>query len=115
MSGGTIKPFRSIQTQDRVLNMVQDNIAAIISTLNLNPLIFGKTVKQVKFAAGDNTVSHGLGRNFVSCLVAIPTTAAFSGTFGSGVGLSVSAMQTDPSRWIVINATAACVADLYVY
>ena len=60
-------------------------------------------------------ISHGLGRNYVGCLVSLPTTSAFSGTFGSGVGLFIESVQPDRSKFVVINAIQPCVADLFVY
>lgn len=110
-----ISPFRKIQTTDKELNLLQDHIKETFDAITRNPWLSGKQIKQVAFAVGDNKVMHGLGRNYVGCYVAIPTSTAFSGTFGSGIGLFVEPTQDNPAQWIVINAIQPCVADLWVF
>jgi len=55
------KPTR-INSSDRVLNMIQSNLANTIDQVVSNPLISGSFVNSVSLVSGLNTVNHKLGR-----------------------------------------------------
>ena len=100
-----IKPFRKIQTTDKDMNLLQDQLKEILDALLKNPIAGSNTVPSVKLAAGDNLVPHGLGRNWVSCFAALPSAVA---------SLSLSAVQKDRTQWVNVTASAPCVATFLV-
>jgi hypothetical protein len=129
-----LKPFRRIQTTDKDLNLIQDYLQDIFKSLNANPWLFGKPISRVALGAGTNLVQHGLGRNFVSCFMGIPSTVT-PGTFGSDIGtfgsnpapfgtpgetfsgasFALSQTQPDRSNYVAVVASAPVVVDLFVF
>lgn len=60
------KVFRKLNSKDRDLNLVQDNIDDAISDLANNPFITGVLLKEVELIAGqDNIISHKLGKKLI--------------------------------------------------
>ena len=55
--------FSKVQSQDRVLNQIQNNIQDALTPLFNNPVIgAGGNIVTQTLAVGSNTVNHGLGR-----------------------------------------------------
>lgn len=54
--------FRKIQSQDRVLNMMQDWLLTVINPLLGNEIIGGQILTKIALVSGSNNVNHGLGR-----------------------------------------------------
>jgi hypothetical protein len=100
-----IAKFQRIQTSDTELNLLQNRLAETLDALTSNDLVGGQLIRSTALKAGSNQISHGLGRNYVSFL---------SGNFTSPASLTAGASR-DPSKFINLIATAACVVDLYVY
>ncbi len=100
-----LKPFRKVQTTDKDLNLVQDSIKEFLDALLKNPLLGANVVRGIQLATGDNLVAHGLGRNWVSAFLSLPS---------AGATLSLTATQTDRSQWVNVTASAPCAADLLV-
>lgn len=99
-----MKRFRKVQTSDRDLNLVQDNVKASLDSLATIPLLGGKLLSQCTLATGSNNVPHGLGRNYVSALCGLPS-----------AGSLTTATSPDRSKWITVIASAPCTADLFVW
>jgi len=104
-----LRPLRTIQTSDQTLNLIQDAISETLEPIARHVMLNGMLIKQVNIVAGVNTVNHGLGRNYVSW---------FAGRFSSKDNLAaISLWETaspDATKFLVLNASAPCVADLLV-
>lgn len=51
-----------VQTQDRNVNQLQQNVTQAVNPVLKNPIVFGTILTNVQLTAGTNTISHGLGR-----------------------------------------------------
>ena len=64
----TPKKTGRINSADRVLNMIQDNVTAVLDPLASVPIVNGQVVT-ASLVAGDNKVPHGLGRRWIGWMV----------------------------------------------
>ncbi len=99
-----LRPFRRIQTSDKELNQVQDHLRGSLDPLMQAPFAQARLLKAVPLAAGTNTVSHGLGRPYLSVFPGIPSAA-------STLTLAAS---PDASKVLSVVASAPCIVDLAV-
>jgi hypothetical protein len=96
-----------VQTPDRNLNKIQDNIKLALSPLTGNKLFFGNLLTNVSLASGANSINHGLGY-------------PLSGWYMTRIRASASFYDTQdsnptPSTTLQIVASAAAVVDLWVF
>ena len=96
--------FRKIHSTADELNEVQDNLKAAIDPLSKHVLLNGNLLRQVSLTTGQNRVSHGLGRRFLSWVALNP----------SAVASLTAATSEDPSTFLAITASAPVVCDLLV-
>jgi hypothetical protein len=68
MAAVTPKKTGRINSADRVLNMIQDNVTAVLDPLAAVPIVNGNLVTAT-LKAGDNAVPHLLGRAWRGWLV----------------------------------------------
>lgn len=55
--------FKTINTDDKDLQFIQDNVAASILPLESQPMVGGVVLKNISLVAGqDNIIQHTLGR-----------------------------------------------------
>jgi len=54
-----------VQSEDRVLNMVQDNISKVLNPVLKNPILDGQILTKISLVVGLNVIPHGLGRTLV--------------------------------------------------
>ncbi len=104
-----IRPFRTVQTPDRVLNLIQDSLGETLDSITRNVVLNGQFIKQAAFVAGANTVSHGLGRNYLSFFL-----GGFTNKNNLAAASIYATLSPDPTKWIVLNASAPCTCDLLV-
>lgn len=100
-----IKRFRKVKTSTPELGEVQDNIADVLNALLNLPLLNHVFLQQRAFLTGSNLISHGLGRNYRSCLFGPPSSAC---------SFTLSA-SPDPSKFVNVVASAPCSADVVVF
>jgi hypothetical protein len=100
-----LKQFSPIKTTDQDLNLIQEAIREPLNTLIKNPLNGVKWMANISLKAGNNLVVHGLGRNYLSFWIGNQT-AASSITAGT---------SPDPSKYLMLGATASCKADIFVF
>ena len=98
------RPLRKIKVSSHELNQVQDAIRETLLPITVNPILNGKLVQHVPLGVGQNTISHGLGRNFITW---------FAGNFSATCAV-YNLASPDVSKYIVVNASAVCVADFLV-
>jgi hypothetical protein len=102
----SFKAFRRIPTTDRDLNLLQSHIADALRSMTDTP----RLLQAVQLTAGDNLVSHGLGRNYVSWWAANCDTNATIKPVVVANGAPV-----DRSKFLGINASVPTTLDLLVF
>lgn len=95
--------FRVLDTPDRNLQRVQNQLLPPLTALLRNPLLDGYILKDVAIAATSTGVSHGLGRNPLGWIVISNDTLA--------------TVREDSRTTTTLNltASAACTVDLWVF
>lgn len=98
-------PF--IQTQDRILNQIQNNISNPVNQLTSNPLTNGSILSSVTLTAGPNSINHLLGRTLIGWTI-VRLRAASS---------IYDTQDTNPTPTLTLNlvASATVVCDIYVF
>lgn len=104
----SVRPFRRIQTTDRDLNLLQSHIADAVRSIGDTP----RWLQAVSLLAGPTIISHGLGRNWVSYWLGNYDTSV---TVKPLVGIAVSGSIPDRSKYLVLQASAPVVADIFVF
>ena len=99
-----LKPFRKVQSTDKDLNLLQDNVKEFLDALIKNPLLSANVLRGVALSTGSNIVHHGLGRNYQSVFAAV-TSAVASLSLGT---------SPDPTQYIAVTASAPCSVDMLV-
>lgn len=96
-----------VQTNDRQLNQIQDNVMLSLNPLLKNALLSGALIQEVSLASGTNTISHNLGRELQGWFVVrIRASATIYDTQDK---------NTIPSLTLVLVASAPVVVDLYCF
>ena len=104
----TLKHFKKINFEDERLNRWQDNEDVVFTQLLANPLAEAQLIPNVTLVAGNNQVSHKLGRKVVGVIPVNRNNAATIYT--------VPATPATPEdRIITLNASVACVVTLLVF
>lgn len=60
--GWILKSIALVQTTDREVNQLQQNLKQAIDPIIQNPLTDGNIIANVSLKIGTNTINHGLGR-----------------------------------------------------
>lgn len=96
-----------VQSDDRVLNMFQANVAAaLIPTFN-NPLINGRMITGKVLASGSNIINHGLGRDLQGWFIV--------GINGAAVIYDTQATNANPSLTLLLTSNATVTVNLFVF
>jgi hypothetical protein len=88
-------------------DLAQPKWAATLNPLLANPLVSGRLMKHVSLLAGDNSISHGLGRNLQGYLVVLQGAASTI--------YDKQATNQMPQLTLVLNASAPVIVSLYVF
>lgn len=98
-------PFKRIHSTNQEIQLLQSALADTLQSITSHPLLGGQLIPGVPVKAGANTISHGLGRNYVSWAWMNPN-AFMSLAYGK---------SPDPSKFLVVNASVPGVVDIYVF
>jgi hypothetical protein len=93
------------QTIDRQANDIQQNARTANQVSRALPFANGNLLEGLSLASGDNVIAHGLGAAFRNAFLIGPS-AHVTYTVSQG---------TNPSKTCVINLSAPCVADIWIY
>ena len=96
-----------VQTTDRVVNQLQDNIANFIEPIGDNVLLSGIILKNVALAVGSNTIQHGLGRLLLGWFIVRQRASA-----------SIYDTQDNnktPQTTLLLTSSAVVKVDIYVF
>lgn len=99
--------LQRIQTGDRVLNMIQDNVSNILDPYSSKEILQGQILQNVDLASGSNNVAHKLGRKPIGWfLVRRRSTAVIYDTQDT---------NPDSALFLRLVASAETTVDLYVF
>lgn len=96
-----------VQTTDRLINQLQQNITQAVNPVIANPLVKGVTLNRVKLVSGSNDVAHTLGRTLQGWMIVRQRASA---TIYDTQDANKSADKT-----LVLVTSADVTVDLYVY
>lgn len=96
-----------VQTGDRTVNQLQDNIAASLIPFLINPLLNGSFLNDVVLTSGANVLNHKLGRNLVGWII----------TRRNGVATVYDTQATNslPNKTLLLTASAGLTCSIYVF
>jgi hypothetical protein len=96
-----------VQTTDRLINQLQNNIISGLKPLTSNAQNQGTIVASVQLKAGSNTVSHGLGYQLTGWTIVRQRSAA-----------SIYDQQdanATPQTTLVLVSSASALVDIYCF
>lgn len=105
MSRGT--NFKRFNSQSRELVQLQGNIQSAFSQVLLIPILNGVLLENLEIVAGDNTITHKLGRRIRGYLVTRKNSA-------SDIYDKIST-DTALDQSFTLNSSADCIISLWVF
>lgn len=99
--------LQRIQTADRVLNMIQDNVSNILDPYSSKEILQGQILQNIELASGANTVAHKLNRKLLGWFVIRQRSSATI--------YDTQDSQTQPALFLSLVASANVTIDLYVF
>lgn len=99
--------FTQLNTPDRVLGQIQDNIARSVNPALAKPVLDSVILNNVSLVSGDNAVSHTLGRKLVGwCVIRLRSAATIYDKQDS---------NTTPEATLTLNASTGVTVDLLCF
>lgn len=99
--------LQRIQTGDRVLNMIQDNVSNILDPYSSKEILQGQILQKVRLTTGTNIVPHNLNRTLIGWfLVRQRASATIYDTQDA---------QTNPQTFLSLVSSANVTVDIYVF
>lgn len=99
--------FSLVQTDDRNINQLQQNISQALEAILSNPLVNGNILNGVKLQIGSNTLNHGLNRNLQGWIPILVNAAADV--------FDEQATNTNPSKTLILNSSAVVTVSIYCF
>ena len=99
--------IRRLNTNDRIIGQIQDNIANVLEPITNIPLNYGVRLTNVILTSGSNTVNHGLNRTLLGWFV---TRQRSSATI-----YDTQDSNTNPTKTLILVASANVTVDLFVF
>ncbi len=101
------KAIPLVQTEDRNLNQIQQNITQAVNPLLANPANLGALVTGVKLVIGSNAIGHGLGRAL----------QGWSIVRQRGVASVYDTQDSNsaPTKTLLLTSSAVVTVDIYVF
>lgn len=96
-----------VQTPDRTINQLQQNIKQAVDPVIHNPLVNGRLISALSLKTGTNTINHGLNRKLQGWIVV-----------GQGSAASfydLQAANPNPELTLLLVASANVTISLYVF
>ena len=99
--------LQRIQTADRVLNMIQDNVSNILDPYSSLEIVQGQILQNVSLVSGTNNIAHKLNRNLIGWFIVRQRSA----------GTVYDIQDTNPTSELFLRlvASANMSVDLYVF
>lgn len=99
--------FAKMQTENREVNQLQNNIGLAVDPVLQNKIVDGSLVQNVVLATGSNVVNHLLGRNLIGWII----------TRRNGVATVYDTQSTNPipNKTLLLTASAGLTVDIYCF
>lgn len=101
----SIKAFRKplqVTGDSQILATAVDDY---VRQITLNPFLDGKLIQQIKVSTVKVDIPHSLGRRFVG----------WAQTRKTSVNVYEAATQTDPTKYLTLQASAGDIVDIYIF
>lgn len=95
-----------IQTAIRELQMLQSQWKSEIDPVLTNPLLAGNRLKNIPLVVGDNSINHKLSRAYQGYII-----TGLRGQFSQIIEVT----SQRPDLNIILNSSAVCTIDIYVF
>lgn len=99
--------LQRIQTADRVLNMIQDNVSNILDPYSSKDILQGQILQKVVLVTGANTVPHKLNRTLIGWFIVRQRALATL--------YDTQDSQSRPDLFLSLVASANVTVDIYVF
>lgn len=99
--------LQRINTPDRIINMIQDNVANILEPLSNIPLNSGQILQSVRLVSGSNNVPHKLERKPLGWFIVRQRSA--------GTVYDTQDTNPNPQTFLRLQASATIIVDLFVF
>jgi len=99
--------LQRIQTSDRVLNMIQDNVSNILDPYSSKDILQGQILQNVVLSSGANTVAHKLNRKLIGWFIVRQRSSATI--------YDTQDTQQAPALFLSLVASAGVTVDIYVF
>ena len=99
--------IQRINTPNRILNMIQDNIANIVEPIASSPILDNVILEKVSLKTGSNSVVHKLNRKVIGWFIIRQRSA--------GTVYDTQDTNPDPQIYLRLTASANIVVDLYIF
>lgn len=99
--------IQRINTTDRIINMIQDNISNIVEPIASSEILDSLILPNVVLKTGSNSIPHKLTRTLVGWFIVRQRSA----------GTVYDTQDTNPNPAVFLNLTASAnmTVDLYVF
>ena len=104
-----ISKLTKIKSDDRVLNQFQDEVTSTVNDIIDSQIIDSVLLKSVSLALGDNIVNHKLGRELVGWFITRQRKTTTTYIYDT------QDTNTIKDKTLNLNASQACVVDIYVF
>ncbi len=102
------KPYRRVQSEDRVVNQIQDNIQDVFNDLTKTQILNNLIIKDIPLTSGVlNVVNHKLGRNPLGYFIIKKN--ANSVIWDEQSNNSVS------DRTVKLRCSTSCIVDILIF
>jgi hypothetical protein len=99
--------IKRLNTNDRIINQIQDNISDVVDHFGEQDLIYGERLENIALVTGSNNVPHKLSRKLLGWFVIRQRSAA-----------SIYDLQDsnpNPATFLRLQASANVTVDLFVF
>lgn len=97
-----------VQSPDRIINQLQDNIANVVNPIASNLVINGLVLMRVPLVNGSNTINHLLGRNLIGWFLTRQRDVLV-------VVFDTQDSNPTPQLTLQLTTSADIVVDIYVF
>ena len=99
--------LQKINTDDRIINMVQDNVGNILDFYSSLPILQGNILTNISLKAASNSIPHKLNRLLTGWIVIRQRASA--------IIYDTQDTNTQPTVFLKLTSSAPVVVDLYVF
>lgn len=102
-----MKAISLVQTPDRTINQLQQNISQSVNPIINNPLVDGNILLSQNLISGTNVLNHGLGRPLQGWSII--------GINGAAQIYDAQSTNPNPQATLILISNAAVTINLYCF